>query len=161
MTVVSNAGPLIALARIGKTELLPCLFGEVVIPEAVQTEVARSGKDRPGTKRFSDAAWLRVEPVSEPTAVRLLRDTLDAGESEAIVLALECEDALLLMDEAPGRRVANARGLSLSGTLGILILAKERGKVDQVAPLLHRLVDNGFHISEVLYRSVLEQAGEA
>lgn len=161
MIFVSNSGPLIALARIGETALLPRLYGDIVVPTAVQDEIIQPDRKRPGTKIFANAHWLRVEPVSKQAAVRLLHDDLDAGESEAIVLALELEADVLLIDEALGRQVAKTHGLTLTGTLGILLLAKEGGLIDAVAPVLDRLVSTGFRVGDALYHSVIEQAGEA
>lgn len=161
MTVVSNAGPLIALARIREIEWLPRLYGDILIPEAVHREIITPDKKRAGVDTFVDAAWLHVEPVSEQAAVSQLRSTLDAGESEAIVLALEREADILLMDEALGRRAADARGVALSGTLGVLLLAKEEKLIDDVTSVLDRLISTGFRIGDALYDFVLEQAGEA
>ena len=98
--------------------------------------------------------------MDSTTAVSLLRERLDAGESEAIVLALDVEADVLLMDEARGRRIATSRNLSLTGTLGVLLLAKEQGHIDRVAPLLDALEQNAFRMSQSLRAYVLQQAGE-
>lgn len=158
MTAVTNAGPLIALARIEQLALLPALYETVVMPPAVRDEVL--GENRAGRDVLREAAWLRTRPVSDRTAVALLRERLDAGESEALVLALQIEAEVVLMDEARGRRIAAARDLPLTGTLGTLLLAKERGLISQVAPHLTRLVENGFHVSDALHAHVLQRAGE-
>jgi len=161
MMVVSDSGPLIALARIGKTELLHRIYGEIIVPVAVRDEIIRPDKKRPGSVSFAEAEWLRVEPISGRSTLRLLHDNLDLGEREAIALALEREAGVLLIDEALGRRVANSHGLTITGTLGVLLLAKEEGLVEEVAPIIDRLVDTGFRIGDALYQSILEQAGEA
>ena len=160
MTVVTNAGPLIALARIRQLPLLPALYGEVVMPPAVREEVLQSDARREGTATLQRAEWLQTRSVSDRIAVALLRDRLDAGESEAIVLALQLDADVVLMDEARGRRVAAARGIVLTGTLGTLLLAKEEGLIDRVAPHLARLQEEGFYMSETLYEKVLKRARE-
>ena len=88
MIVVANAGPLIALAQIGHFDLLRLLYGELHIPPAVRDEVVISGQGRPGADEVNGAAWIRAVEVRDTTAVQLLRDRLDAGESKAIVLAI-------------------------------------------------------------------------
>lgn len=160
MTVVTNAGPLIALARIGQLRLLPALYGEVTMPSAVRDEVLTADARRAGTAIVQGAEWLHTRSVSDRIAVALLRERLDVGESETIVLALQLDADVLLMDEARGRRVAAARGIAVTGTLGTLVLAKEKGLIQRVAPQLARLQDKGFYMSETLYEEVLRQAGE-
>ena len=160
MTVVTDAGPLIALARIKQLPLLPVLYGEVIMPTAVCEEEFEADERREGAAVLQEAEWLQTRSVMDRTAVALLRERLDAGESEAIVLALQIEADIVLMDEARGRRVAAARGLPLTGTLGTLILAREKGLVDRVAPHLDRLRKEGFYMSETLYEKVLKRARE-
>jgi len=98
--------------------------------------------------------------ADDRTAVALLRKRLGAGESETIVLALQMDAEVVLMDEARGRRIAAARGLTLTGTLGTLILAKKQGLINRVASHLTRLAEEDFYMSDTLYEKVLRQAGE-
>jgi hypothetical protein len=158
MAVVSNTGPIIALSRIEHLFVLPALYKAILIPEAVRNEL--TARKAPGAAQPRSAEWLQQRRVDSTTAVSLLRERLDAGEGEAIVLALDLEADVLLMDEARGRRIAKSRNLSLTGTLGVLLLAKEKGHIDRVAPLLDALEQNAFRMSQSLRAYVLQQAGE-
>jgi hypothetical protein len=160
MIVVANAGPLIALAQIGQFELLQKLYGQIRIPVAVQREVVASGGGRAGTEDVATSDWVSVVLVQDHAVVRLLRERLDAGESEAVALALELQADLLLIDEARGRRVAETQGLNKTGVIGTLVAAKESGLVPAVTPLLDGLRARGFHMDERLYDTARQLAGE-
>lgn len=106
MRVVSNAGPLIALAKIEQFNLLHLLYTEILIPPSVRAEVVTQGSTRPGAIEVTSADWIQIEPIRDRIAVELLKERLDQRESEALVLAIEQAADLLLIDEARGRRVA-------------------------------------------------------
>jgi predicted nucleic acid-binding protein len=114
MIVVSNSGPLIALAQINNFELLKTLYNRLYIPPAVQEEVVGLGRGRAGAVEVDLADWIKIVEVQNRTAIQLLRGQLDLGESQAIVLALELQANLLLIDEARGRRIAQAQGLNVT-----------------------------------------------
>lgn len=160
MIVVSNTGPLIALSRIGQFDLLHSLYDQLYIPQAVQDEVVTSGQGRPGAEEVHTLAWIHTVKVYDTTAVHLLEERLDAGESESIVLSIQLEANLLLIDEARGRRVAEARGLNKTGTIGTLIAAKKRGFVSKVMPLVDNLRASGFRMGEDLYQTCRTLAEE-
>ncbi len=124
MIVVSDAGPLIALAQIDHFDLLPSLYGELYISPDVLAEVTTSEPQRPGSEEVRSASWIHVVETRDHVAVDLLKERLDTGESTAIVLAIEQRADVLLIDEVRGRRVAEARGLTTVGTIGTLIAGK-------------------------------------
>ncbi len=161
MIVVANAGPLIALARIGQFGLLRSLYGQLYIPPAVRDEVVASGRGLPGAAEVDAADWIHMVQVRDTTAVQLLRERLDTGESEALVLAVEMQADLLLMDEARGRRLAESRGLDKTGTVGTCIVAGKRGLISSVKALLDDLRATGFHMDEALYQTACALAGES
>ena len=158
--VVADSGPLIGLASIGKFRLLKDLFGKIIIPSAVYDEVVIQGKDQPGAKETREADWIEVVEVQDRLAVSLLRNELDQGESEAIVSARELGAARILLDEKLARRKVRSIGLSVTGTLGVLLMAKEVGLIPAVRPLLDSFRETPFRMSEDLYRKVLHTAGE-
>lgn len=162
MSIVSNASPLINLARIGKLNLLRELYGELIIPEAVWREVVVRGTGQPGADEVEAAAWIKRRAVTNRQLVHALQQDLDAGEAEAIVLALEIQAELLLMDEHLGRDTARHLGLRYVGLIGILIQAKRKGFIGAIKPHLDALRDvAGFRVTDSLLLRVLQDEGEA
>ena len=161
MTVVSNASPLIGLARIGKLDLLRHLYSELVIPEAVWHEVVIEGAGQPGAAQVKASHWIKVQVVADKRLVQVLRQELDAGEAEAIVLATETEADLLLMDERSGRETARHLGLRYAGLIGVLLEAKRRRLIPAIKPQLDSLRDMaGLRIGDPLYLRVLQDQDE-
>ncbi|MCL4506326.1 MAG: DUF3368 domain-containing protein [Chloroflexi bacterium] len=154
MIVVSNTGPIIALSQIGRLDLLPALFGRIFIPQAVRDELIQC------RAQVDAADWIEVDSISDTSTVDVLRERLDAGESEAIALAIQLNADLVLIDEARGRRVADSRGLSYIGTLGLIVEAKRRGSLTAVSPLLEELRAAGLYMSDALYEAVRRVADE-
>ncbi len=103
---------------------------------------------------------MRVHALSRPLEARVVASSLDAGESEAIGLALELEARYVLLDDRRGRFVARELGLPVTGTLGILRLAKRRGLVTAIRPHIEALAAVGFHMSPTLFAQVLADSGE-
>ena len=162
MSVVSNASPLINLARIGQLELLRALYDEIHIPDAVWQEVVVDGAGLPGAESVAKAVWIKRHSVTNSTLVRALRQDLDAGESEAIALALELEAELLLMDESLGRETARHLGLRFIGIVGVLTEAKHSGRINTIKPYLDTLREAaGFRVRQALYVRILQDAGES
>jgi len=154
MTVISNTSPLNYLALIDLQDLLPALFGRVLIPEAVWHELGSPAAPQP-VKAWLDTSpsWLDRRVVSQvPPELQ----HLDSGEREAIALAQTVTASLVLLDEKRGRRVARDLGLAVSGTLGVLDLAARRGLVD-LADALERLERTTFRATPRLLRRIQEK----
>jgi uncharacterized protein len=156
LIVVSDTSPILNLARIGRLELLPLLYHEVVIPSAVYQELTASRKDLPPAIDLASLPWLIVATARDQKRVQEIREHLDPGEAEAIVLAIERHADLLLVDERRGRRTAIAAGLTVTGLLGVVARAKQAGLIVLAKPVLDELMHVArFWIGHELYAEVL------
>jgi uncharacterized protein len=162
MIVISDSSILINLAWIKQLHLLAHLFGEVIVPTAVWREVVEEGAGKPGALEMKAADWLQVKEPENKPLIHALRQDLDAGEAEAIALAIEQHADLLLMDERIGRAAAQHFNLPIIGLVGILITAKQKKMLPEIKSSLDSLRQQaGFYISEALYQRVLRDADES
>lgn len=154
--VVSNTSPLINLSGVGLLDLLPALYGTILIPNAVHREYTTGM--RTSDPKLEDFEWARISP---PIAVQTgLHAGLGAGEAEAISLAIATNARAILLDEQLARNVATRNGLPVVGTLAVLIAAKQSGLLTAVKPIIDTMIAQGRHISEQLYEHILASAGE-
>jgi predicted nucleic acid-binding protein len=161
MIVVSDTSPIINLATIGYLHLLPDLFTEIIIPTAVFNEVAGAGNDEPGAKEIRESSWVKVHAAPNQQLLPQLLHDLDPGEAEAIALAVNIKAEYVLMDEALGRKIAVSYQLQPLGILGILLLAKRRGMIQAVTPLMDRLrSEANFFVDARLYHYIKRLAEE-
>ena len=151
MIVVSDTSPLSGLAIVGKLSLLRALYGQIVIPEAVASELRRGGQDEPRIAQVLSLSWVEIKPSTNHSLIDELQTIykLDKGESEAITLALELTADALLIDERLGRREASRLGLAITGMLGVLLAAKKQNLVSAVRPIVDALIkEAGFRIQQ-------------
>ena len=161
MIVASNTSPIIKLAVIGWLELLQKLYGKVFIPQSVEHEITVIGAGQPGAMEIQTLEWIESREVMDRVLVTALQAELDAGEAEAIALAIQLEADLLLMDERRGREVSYRFGLQFTGLLGVLVEAKHKRYISKVKPLLDDLIaEAGFWVGHRLYDQVLRFVGE-
>lgn len=161
MIVVSDTSPVLNLARIGRLELLPLLYHQVLIPSAVLEELTASKPDLPPSIDFASEPWLIVASANDQKHVQELRESLDPGEAEAIVLAIEHRADLLLVDERRARRTATAAGIRVTGLLGVVARAKQAGLIDLAKPVLDELIESArFWVGADLYAEGLAELGE-
>jgi len=159
--VIADANPIIFLSTLGKLDLLRKLYDRVLIPRAVYGEVVVQGEGQPGSRELKQADWIEVVEVPEDHVLRgALLEDLDAGESEAIVLAVEMHAGLIIMDERRGRRVAQNMGLVVRGTLGVLVEARRKRLVPAITPLLDQLLSEGFRASKTVIAALLAAVDE-
>lgn len=160
MIIISDTTPIISLLKAEQLDLLEKLFHEVIIPKAVYNELISNVKFRNEAQIIKNCSYIFVEEVIDTKSVNIFRRVtgLDAGESEAIVMADEKKADLLLMDERKGRMVAKQMGLTITGTVGILLQSFDEGllNADEIRESINKLKECGIRISDSLYDLILE-----
>ena len=150
--VISDAGPLIALAKADSLFIPRELFSCLWIPEAVWLECReKAGEDSRRIEQAANEGWLDV--VSVATS-RPLPASLGSGEVEAIQLALGTANALLIMDDRLARREAKRHGLNYIGTARVLHLAERRSIIDSAEDMVQRMAEYGYRISPLLLQQL-------
>ena len=153
MIVVSDTSPITALLTVGEVELLPRLFTQVVIPEAVRHELLRTHPRLP--------AWLRVALLRDRRRAEAYAREVDSGEAEAIALACEMGADRLLIDERRGRRLAAREGVAVIGLVGVVLLARRGGLIPSARASLLRLEgEAGVYLSAEVRETALRSVGE-
>lgn len=160
MIIVSDTTPLITLMKAERLDILHELFGEVIIPEAVFSELTGNEAFKTEADIIRNRDYIKVVKVKSESQVSFLQRVtgLDLGESEAIIYADEAKADLLLMDEAAGRRVAQNMKLPITGSTGILIRAFQSGIItkDEADDAFDRIRKANRHISEKLINMAID-----
>jgi predicted nucleic acid-binding protein len=160
LKVVTNTSPLILLAKIERLDLLGQLYETVLVPSSVYDEIRiRSGRE---TEKAQTLIQSNVFHLRRATAdmVNSLPVDLGRGERETIALAIETDAGLVVIDDQEGRRIARNRGLRVTGTIGILVEARERGLIASIRKELDHLVEAGLWLSEAFYHRILNEFDE-
>lgn len=158
MLIISDTSPIANLIQIGRLDLLNLLFDKVTIPPAVHQEILALSQFSVSLEEYHHATWIRLVVPQDQSAVNELKTELDAGESEAIILAKELGSKLLLIDERLGTRVAHANGLMTLGLVGVIIRAQEKGFIPSAEVVFDELeAKAGFWMSQKLRERALLQ----
>lgn len=155
--VFSNTTPLIALAGIGRLDLLPALFGRVHLVEAVIEECAAGG--RVFVPDLRSLPWVEVVQATEPCLPGLVL-SLDRGERDTLDMARKLSAQRVVIDERIGRDMAELLGLSVVGTLGVLLKAKALGLIPSFTEATQQMRRNGIYFHARLLAQLEVQAGE-
>lgn len=158
-TVVINTTPLIALVAADGLEALPLLYQRVIVPLEVAEEIRAGGKDGFGVAEIAAARWLEIQTARTDIPAYLV-NALDRGEAAVIATALDRSIPLVCIDEAVGRRVARLSGLTLTGSLGVLIKARQRGFPVDIRDAIDRMRERGIWLSQEVTAAALAAAGE-
>ena len=148
-TIISDTSCFIILSNIGELELLHQLYGIVITTPEIVTEY---GEDLP--------RWVEIIRVKDESRQRLLELQIDKGESSAIALALETPDSIVIIDDNKARKIANLLGLTYTGTIGVIIRAKLQGILPSIKPVLDKIKQTNFRLTDEIEAQALKQAGE-
>ncbi len=155
----SNTSPLRYLHQISVLDWLPELFGKIWVPAAVLRELEQGGRRGCHVPNLKDYGWIKLEdPRAMPS--KCLALDLGPGELAAMALALENPGQVGLLDDALARPVARAAGLTVWGTLKVLLEAEERGLTERIGPLVDQLGNAGMSLSSDIQEGILVLAGE-
>ncbi len=162
--IISNATPLIYLAKVQQLELLKKIFGKVVITPEVKQEVVDRGKalQKPDAfliEREIEKGWIIVKESTEKVVIVF---DIHPGEKSVIALAKSLSQKVVLMDEMMGRKAAQLSGLTPRGTVYVLLeaLKKRHLTFDQFITILDTLANEGFRLREEIYTKAMEKARE-
>jgi predicted nucleic acid-binding protein len=145
--ILTNTSPLIALENIGRLNVLEALYGVVHCTEEVAAEF---GPQVP--------TWLHVHRVQDRTRVAIIGNLVDHGEASLLALAFEMPDSILILDDRKARRLATNLQLRLTGLLGVLIRAQQRGVISSLADELTSLKAVGFRFSSAMEAEAMRLA---
>jgi predicted nucleic acid-binding protein len=156
---IVNASPLILLTKIGRIDLLDAEGVDVVVPMPVLQEVSSLDPADPVVRAIHDAGWSVVMP-SAPVFASVSRWKLDPGEESVLTVALQSLGCEVVIDDRAGRRCAEAHGITLLGTIGVVILGKRLGKIAEARPVIEELRRVGLYVKDDVITDALKQVGE-
>ncbi|MBD2533327.1 DUF3368 domain-containing protein [Nostoc flagelliforme FACHB-838] len=159
--IVINTVPLISIiAAIGDLRILQSLYAQVLVPFEVCQEILAGGASGFAVNEFEDADWLQKSQAPLNNISPFLLNSLDLGEASVIQLALNENIQTVCIDESAGRRVARLSGLSVTGTIGILLRAHREGYPINIKQAIDRMIARGIRLSETIINFALQQTGE-
>lgn len=158
--VIVDTSPLQYLYQLGYLTLLPILYKQLTIPNAVINELKQGQAKGLALPTIAEYSWATVKKPQRPILLPLASG-LGAGESEVLALTQETSQTLAILDDRRARQYARLLGVSFTGTLGVLLKAKQIGELSALRPITEKLLTLGFRIDPKTIRAVLRLADEA
>lgn len=159
LCTISNTSPLLYLHLVKQLHLLPQLYGTVFVPPAVVSELQAGAERGVDVPKPTTLSWLHVMALASTASIPMVMD-LGRGEAEVIALGLENPNSRLILDDTLGRRIARLQNLQFTGTVGVIVKAKQNGLVAAVLPIIVALREAGLWLSVEVVTEVLHQADE-
>jgi predicted nucleic acid-binding protein len=147
--VIADTSCFILLDKINELELLKKIFSKITTTPEIAKEF---GKTLP--------EWIEIKAVRNNTSIEVLEAEVDEGEASAIALALETKNALVILDDFKARQLAEKLKLHYTGTLGIILKAKEIGILSAISPIMKKVQATNFRLSEKVLKEILREADE-
>lgn len=147
--IISDTSCFIILTNIGELELLHKLYGQITTTIDIATEFGEPLPD-----------WVEIATVTDKAKQQLLELQIDKGESSAIALAMETPNSTLIIDDNKARKIAHQLGLTYTGTIGVIVKAKLQGAIPSIKPLIAKIKQTDFRLTEELEMQALLQANE-
>lgn len=157
MILAADSSALIALSLCNALQFLDVLFGEVKVPQAVFDEVTKKGKKE--SMELFDYLNDKIETVCMDDYV-ITDFSIFRGEYEAMALYKKLGADRLLADDKRARKLAKLNGINTIGSLGILLLAKEKGLIERIRPYIEIIKESDIHIKKNVIDYALDLAGE-
>ena len=158
MIVIADSSALVALSICQALPLLEILFKKIYVPETVYKEISIEGKSE--AEALTDYLSSRIKLVQTDKIQVMNTANLGSGEQEAIALYMELSADLLIIDDARTKKVAYANGLEVMGSVGVLLLAKQRGLINKIRPMLSLLAVSDIHLGSRIIEKALQLADE-
>jgi len=148
-TIISDTSCFIILSKIEKLDLLKSVYGQIVTTSDIVEEFGEQLPD-----------WIIIEHVADKSRQRILELQIDRGESSAIALALETQNCTLILDDFKARKIAQQLGITITGTIGVIVKAKLNGIIPSIKPYIEKIKETNFRISAEIELQALKEAEE-
>lgn len=148
-TIISDTTCFIVLSKIGELDLLYKVYGQITTTVDIATEFGETLPE-----------WVEIIEVKDKSKQLLLELQIDKGESSALALALEIPESTIILDDLKARKVADKLALTYTGTIGVIVKAKLKGIVPSIQPIIHKIKQTDFRISDEIELEALRQANE-
>ena len=158
--VISNSTPLIALEKIDKLNLLQQVYKEIIIPYAVYEEVVLESKQNVINDFIKESGFIKIMNIENVEAKKIFVTSLHKGEVEVMILAKEIKAEVYIIDDLLARKYAKYHSLNITGTIGVILKAKELGIISEIKPIIDELMKAGIYIDIKLYNKILAIANE-
>ncbi|GGA31447.1 DUF3368 domain-containing protein [Okeania sp. KiyG1] len=151
--VISNTSPIQYLYQTNLIELLPQLYGSIILPQGVVLELEDGKNLGVAVPKIENYSWFQIYPSPDLnlTEFSKMGDILGRGEKEVMALGLEISDSLAIIDDGLARSYARDLGIKITGTVGVLLKAKQTGYLDLIKPVLEELIILGFYLDKTTH----------